>query len=654
MTRCFVATILLLHIFLTGYSQEAGFSYGGVTYKDLNLQRYEHDTSAVAVVLKEFGHARFENSDRGMLLVEYHARIKILRKDGLKKANIEIPLHKQNGKTENVSAIKASSYNIENGRITETPLDPKSVFVENINEYTNLKKFAIPNVREGSIIEISYTFETPFHFNFKTWFFQTDIPKVESEYWATIPGNFTYNISLRGHLKLSKNESQVIKDCYTPGGGYKSDCARFKWSMTKVPAFVEEEYMTAASNFISAIYFELSEYKSFHGTTDKITREWKDVEQELRQHDHFGVQLRKGKDMADKHLDPLLMSDTDPLSKAEKVYAFIKDWYQWDNYYGKYSDGIKKAFEQKKGNVGDINLSLVAALRYAGLDADPMILSTRENGLATELYPVLSDFNYVVAKLNVGDKVYLLDATDDFYGFGMIPERCLNGKGRVLGEKQSYWHDIQPTDKRKEVHLLSLKLADDGITGTIETSFYGYSAVRHRKDIYTSGEQAYVDDLANKLDMTVEKFTFQNVDDLNKPLIRKLHVKIDPPMTGGGKSYLLNPFFLEKWKSNPFKSSERSYPVDFGAPLEEIYVLNIELPETFEATDLPRPVGLSLPGAGGRYVSNTTVSGTTLMVKNSFVIAKTVFTSGEYHYLKELFNHVIASQQTDLVIKKKD
>jgi hypothetical protein len=102
--------------------------------------------------------------------------------------------------------------------------------------------------------------------------------------------------------------------------------------------------------------------------------------------------------------------------------------------------GIKKAFDNKTGNVGDINLSLIAALKYANLDVEPMMLSTRDNGLVTEIYPVITEFDYVVAKLNIGDKVYLLDATDQYYPFGLVPVRCLNGKGRVMGNKESYWY----------------------------------------------------------------------------------------------------------------------------------------------------------------------------------------------------------------------
>lgn len=124
------------------------------------------------------------------------------------------------------------------------------------------------------------------------------------------------------------------------------------------------------------------------------------------------------------------------LVKAKKIYEFIKGWYRWNEMYGWHSAlEIKKAFESKTENVSDINLSLIAALKYADIPVALMLLSTRRNGMPTELYPVLSEFNYVIAKVSIPDKICLLDATDPYLSFGLIPIRCLNGKGRVFGEK---------------------------------------------------------------------------------------------------------------------------------------------------------------------------------------------------------------------------
>jgi hypothetical protein len=99
-------------------------------------------------------------------------------------------------------------------------------------------------------------------------------------------------------------------------------------------------------------------------------------------------------------------------------------------------------------------LSLVAALRDARLNAHPVLLSTRNNGLPSPLYPVPTDFNYVIARVKIGDNYYLLDATEDVYPFGLLPERCLNGMGRALGPDSSQWAPRNATQRKKHVTCL--------------------------------------------------------------------------------------------------------------------------------------------------------------------------------------------------------
>jgi len=656
MMRIILLTVFCLSLITAAIAQEHGFPFGKVTYRELDT-KYELDTATAALVIDEFGESYIDNSNNNNLLLEYHVKIKILTKAGLKYADVEIPLYKSNSKFETVRDVEASSFTIDGGSMRETKLDQKNIFTENSTKFWDVKKFAIPNVRVGSIIEFRYTLESPYIFNWRSWEFQSEIPKKHSEYWATIPGNYHYNISLKGFQKLSKNESELVRECFTPGGGNKADCGRYKWGMNDIPAFLEEDYMTAKKNFLSCINFELSEIEYFDGRKDKITKEWKDAEQELKRDEKFGIQIRKGKDIMDSHVDVLTAGETDPLQKAQRIYNFIKDWYRWDENFGFTSEfGIRKAFDKKLGNVGDINLSLIAALKYAELDAEPLILSTRSNGFPTDLHPVLSDFNYVVAKLNINDKVYLLDAVDDFLPFGLIAERCLSGRGRVFGEKESYWYDLKPADKARQLSFIALKLDKAGaFTGTMQFTFAGYEGVRERKKLSSySSEKDYINALNEKLrSVEINNYTIENADDLKKSLVVKLNVAIEGYEDMSASHFLLNPFMFDRWKENPFKSSERLYPVDFGPPLEEVVVFSLEYPEEFAVTDLPEKVGLALPNAGGRYIFDIQNTGNKVSLNSSLLIARTIYTSEEYHFLKELFSRVVSTQQTDLVFKRK-
>lgn len=327
-----VAITLLLFSLLSFRisAQTHGFPFGQFTYQELEMKSYAPDTAANAVVLNEFGEAHIDDI-KFVLVFRYHAKIKILKKAGLSYADFEIPMYKSEKNKEFVVSVSATTFNLENGSARETKFDPKNLFTENKGKYYDLRKFALPNARVGSVIEVEYVLESPFIRNFRTWEFQTDIPKVHSEYWAMIPANYQYNISLRGYSGLSKNEHSVIRECFSVAGAGKADCNQYKYAMKDVPAFEEEDYMTAKSNFVAALNFELAEIKYFDGRVDKITREWKDAEEELRKDAKFGLQLKRGRDIVDQHIEQQIAGATDPLIKAQKIYDFIKDWYRWDD-----------------------------------------------------------------------------------------------------------------------------------------------------------------------------------------------------------------------------------------------------------------------------------------------------------------------------------
>lgn len=662
MRRGLFCTIILLPIYINVYTQGSGFPFGQVSLDELGMKTYGSDTSAVAVVLKEFGEA-YVDTENGKIIFEFHTRIKILRTTGLKHSDFSVSLYKgSNGKIEVINSIKASTFNLEAGKIQETKADNPTVYTENLNKYYDLKKFVLPNVRVGSVIEVQYTLESPFIYNFRTWEFQSEIPKIQSEFWAKIPGNYVYNVRLSGYLKLVKNESTIVKECIKIGSGiagvYSADCALNKYGMKNIPAFIEEDYMTAKRNFLSAIYFELSEVRYFDGRIDKVTKEWKDVEDELKKDNRFGGQLKKGKDIWVK-IEQATTAITDPTEKARKIHTYIKTWYKWNEVYGFVSDlGIKKAFESKSGSVADINLSLIAALNYGGIKTEPLLISTRQHGLPTEVHPVLSDFNYVVAKVNIDDKVYLLDATDPYLPFGLLPEKCLNGKGRVFAEKGSYWYDLKPIVKDKRVSVLDLMFDPSGILkGTLEHSYYGYKSVSMRKKISSfNTHEEYVEDLSKTLvNVTINKFEISGIDDFDGPIKERFEVEIEGFEGMSQNNFLFNPFdLIGKIERNPFMSPERLYPVDFGAPLETQIILTLKYPSQVEIVEKPESTALSLPSSGGRFLFDIKDLGDKLIVNYSLSINKSVYNSNEYHYLKELFNRVIQYQNIDLVFKKKE
>jgi hypothetical protein len=661
MIKWFSTLLAVLPLWVVNAQVKVGFPFGNVTHEELGMNTYHMDSAASAVFLNEFGEAYFDPVD-DQIIFEYHCKIKILKPEGVKFGNFEIPLYKSTttANKETLLSVKASVFNLENNQVVETRLEPRNIYSEVINKNYDAKKFALPNVRVGSVFEVIYQTSSPFIFNFHDWKFQDEIPKVQSEYQIKIPGKYVYNIQLKGFLNLSKNESSIEKNCMgnrmAPGSAFV-DCVINKYGMKNIPAFIEEDYMTAKKNFISAITFELSEIRHLDGHVDKVTKQWKDAEKELSLESRFGKQLKQGKEIG-KQIDAMVGNISDPIEKAKAIYSHIKKHLTWNEVFGILSDlGVKKAYESRTGSVADINLTLIAALDYAGFNVDPMLLSTRANGLATELYPVLSEFNYVVACLTVDNIVYLLDATDPYMPFGMLPERCLNGKGRVFAEKGSYWFDLKPIEKDKKVSVYTLVLDSSGaFKGTIQHRYYGYASVNQRKKIHAfNTTNEYVADLQRNLgSVTFVNYEITGLDDLDEPISENFTVEIEGVDNLNKESLLINPFFGNRIVTqNPFRSKQRLYPVDFGVPIERTSVLTLTIPKGFDLVDRPNAVTITLPSGGGRFIYEVQGMNENRISVNYFLqLNKNVYNSQEYKALKNMFNAIIQAQHADLIFKR--
>lgn len=641
---------------INAYAQN--FPFGSVTHDDNDFDRNKIDSNANAIVLKEFGTSSIQISDRTgsfELIFEYQVRIKIYNKEGYKQANISITTYKDASREERLNTIKASTFNYENGRFVETTMDKKAIFIENRSKYWTATKFTLPNIKDGSIIEYSYRLESPNLFNFKTWEFQSDIPKVYSEYLAYVPALYNYNVSLRGFYKLSDNKSEISRECLR-FSGVSIDCSKIWYVMKDIPAFVEENYMTAASNFKSAIYFELSDWQMPDGRKQSYTKNWRDVDYELTSDKTLGSQMRR-KDVFKDLIPSITKNAEDDLGKAKAVYEYIKKQIKWNNYYGTRSeDNIKRALDMRSGNVADINLSLIAALSAANLDAEAVILSTRDNGTVNKLYPVITDFNYLIAKVNIGDKSYLLDASEPLLPFGLLPLRCVNDQGRVINlKKASYWIDLTAFQKSTTSYIMDAKLNTEGkITGTITTHSTGYAAFNKRKEIkeYNSPDE-YVEKLDERLPkLQILKHEIQNIDSVEKTLTEIYEIDFSPMDNMGIDDLSFSPFFINPVGKNPFNLNERTYPVDLGSSSDERIIINVALPGKFSLIEKPKDLAIGLPNSGGRYLLKTSIEDNSVSFSQILQLNKAIYQAEEYPYLKEFYSKIIQNQKTILLLKR--
>src|SRR5688572_25223738 len=186
--------VFVIGFFATVYPQKPPIKFGEVPEQALAMKSYPADSTAEAVVLADYGTSMISYSvQTGFeLIFERTRRIKVLTEAGKKWADFTIQLYRDNDNSEKVSGIKGVTVNLENGKAVETKLKNDAVFKEKYSKNLELVKATLPNVKVGSVIDITYRIRSDFLFNFQDWEFQTTIPTVLSEYRAAIPEYFTY------------------------------------------------------------------------------------------------------------------------------------------------------------------------------------------------------------------------------------------------------------------------------------------------------------------------------------------------------------------------------------------------------------------------------------------------------------------------------
>ncbi|MDO7887613.1 DUF3857 domain-containing protein [Hymenobacter cheonanensis] len=661
--------------------QPVEIKFGKPEPVDFQAKSFVGDSAAPAVVLYDYGVTRFRLTNNSFQLEsERITRIKILKKAGYEMATVEIPLYHQGTREEKIVGLRGFTYNEVGGKIEKVKLETGQAFTEERTKNLKVRKFTLPGVREGAVIEYAYTVTSDFLFNFQDWTFQREIPTRWSEFQAEIPEYFDYKMLMQGYVPLTlqtQEKSQTQYMLHTAGGfteggsdfngtvgrvaasseAFKAQVTNYHWAMQNVPALRDEPYMTTTRDYVARINFELAGQRMPGDTYRNVSGSWEKINTDLLASDEFGGQLGRAGFLAEA-IKPLVAQYPDPAARAAAVRELVLKSVKYDgtNRYSA-SGPLKKSYELHRGTSADVNLLLIAALRQAGLAAQPVILSTRAHGRVNQAFPLLEQFNYVIGVLPLADnKELLLDATEPLLPCGVLPTRCLNQTGRLVADKDQAgrWVNLLPSQRHNHYQEIKLTLDEQGnLTGKVHEEHAGYSGAAMREKLQQLGEKKYLTELASRHpSWEFPAYTFGEVAEVSKPLTLNYEVRQPASTPGTAKELYVSPLAAFGESQNPFRHAERTYPVDFGAANQEVIMLTLTLPAGYTA-ELPKPAAISLPEQGGRYVyaASSPTPGTVQLVSR-LSLDKPFYSAEEYASLREFYRLALAKQAEALVIRK--
>jgi hypothetical protein len=289
-------------------------------------------------------------------------------------------------------------------------------------------------------------------------------------------------------------------------------------------------------------------------------------------------------------------------------------------------------------------------LRSAGIEAYPVLISTRNHGKISYDYPYSHFFNYVIIVAIVDGKKIISDATEVLCLNDRIPSRCINDKGLIIKNEKTEWIGLECFLPSQIITEIDFEISnDDEIIATIKKNSTEYDAFYYR-NFLTDDKDKIKKELDSK-DFTTEtsSLSIENQLEKNKPLIFSYKL-IGKSEIVNDKIYLL-PFLNEIITDNPLKQKVRTYPIDMTYPVKRIFKSRISIPEGYQVDYLP-----------AKQIINNQLFELNYSVKNDnnevnivfdYYFKKSVYSSADYSKIKFYFNKIVNKGNEKIVLSRK-
>jgi Domain of Unknown Function with PDB structure (DUF3858)/Transglutaminase-like superfamily len=668
------AFCIILSISFVRAQDKSDYKFGKIAVADFKLSADQFDSGANALIIADIGSTSFEGNNKGSftLIFTRFLRVKIMNKNGFDIGKHQFDLyHNGEGDVEKLSTLKGSTFNLENGVITETKLDEKSVFTEKYNNNIDLKKFSMPALKEGAIFDLQYTIKSPFETQLRPWAFQGEYPRLWSEYTVTIAPPYHYVMLPQGDQNFDVKTTKLIYGTFSirqaNGAGQdemyslSGSSTELRWVKKNVPSLHEEPFTTTLENYNTRVSFQLNYFQwSADNQRHDYMNNWTSASKELLEREHFGQDLSHENNWMSDELGGITAGAGSEEEKAHKIFSYIRDNFRTAGVDGYGTRGLythhtlKEVFKRKEGSVVEINLLLTAMLRKAGIDADPVILSTRENGIANAAYPLIDEYDYVICIAYIGRNVFRLDASESYNGFGQLSVDCFNGWGHVINESKPIPIELF-ADSVHESTITSVIIYNDdkGKPSGSFTSILGKSgSFDIRKEILGSSEKSYEKKIQTELgsDYLMGNFSVDSLRKFDFPAT--VHYDFDIKNLSSADVLYFNPMMGEGYKTNPFKSMDRHYPVEIPYQLDETYILNMDIPVGYQIDEIPQSVRVKYNENEGFFEYIIQKGETNLQMRVRLKLNKALFQVEEYKSLRDFFSNVVKKESEQIVFKK--
>lgn len=451
-----------------------------------------------------------------------------------------------------------------------------------------------------------------------------------------------------------EKKQEVISDLITSSQGVvETNSIRKDYKMHNLVGIKDEPYMGAAKDYMQRLEFKLTQIVYSDNNIVDLSLKWKDVIKNLFADEEFGLQLQKGLSTTSR-----LIEESDKFNNGETkmqfLYNSIREQMTWNGDYDIYTDnGVNNTWDTKTGNSADINLLLINILNKAGIKTTPILFSTRQHGLVSPGYPYANQFNTVMAYVEVNNKSFILDATNKFINYKLIPSYVVNTQGLLLKGQDGMWKDI--LNGKYLYKVMAAVQGEIDATGTLKgngiVNCYDYARVQRCRSWHTD-KQKFKEDYFVKPypNINIEDIQINNLTADSIPFEQKINFTSKLNSSGAYQYFSLNLF--SELETNPFIANNRISDIDFGIP--QVYTIfgNYTIPEGYVFDGLPENILLTTPDKSIVFSRTSKTDANLLNVHITVEFKRSFYTAGSYPDFKEFYKKMFDKLNEQVVIKK--
>lgn len=651
-----LCTLLLLCLGLHHtWAQEADLKYGKVTQEELKMVTYSKDTTAEAVVIWDEGNTFYTyNPDIGFQIQsEFKKRVKILTKEGLDRATISIPYYSNASSGRDfVSGIEAAAYNLVDGKIVKTKLDRKYVFDEVVNDNYHVIKFSLSNVNVGSVIEYRYVYSTKFISDIPEWYFQTDIPVINSKYVILIPEFYKFNARLTGFENVKVNEDDKAAK-FNIGNNETMTvmCKEMTFYAHDLPGLDDEVNVWCSRDYLSSVIFEIKGCQFPNEPYKSYAHTWKDIIVRLEGTDFSSNVRISNPYKEDASFKALISLNED--EKISRAYSLVKSKIKWNGQYSLIGDSPKVAVKEGTGDNAQINFVLLSMLKDLDIKAYPILMSRRSRGRLPKSFPTIDKLNtFVLAAETKDGRIFYMDGSATFGGLNVLPKDLLVDEGFVLDSKGTEkWVDLSRLTKNQQAMTIEATIDSSGnLTGKMVSQYTNQMALLYRSNMAGRDSLTKTDKIQNAKNIKIDSIKVEGNDSLLEDVVET--IKFSRQLEQEGEFLYFNPMIFKHIAQNAFIQAERKLPIEFDYPYSYKLNCNITIPDNYKIEELPKSVRISLHENDSKCSYIVTQQDNVINIRYTFDINQILYSSSDYGTIKEYFG-IVTSVNNNLVVLKR-